>query len=93
MKCGTRLRWPFRRFSIQLTRPKYLFLHSAIVAGAPEKSLLVQRILSKDPDELTPPPEAQKDLTPAQIATLQRWIAEGAPWGKRWAFTPLAPGA
>lgn len=63
---------------------------AAIVPGAPEKSLLVQRILSKDPDELMPPPEAHKDLTPAQIATLQRWIAEGAPWGKHWAFTPLA---
>jgi len=53
----------------------------------------VQRILSKDPDELTPPPEVHKDLTAAQIATLQRWIAEGAPWGKHWAFTPLASGA
>ncbi|MFN0128521.1 MAG: PSD1 and planctomycete cytochrome C domain-containing protein [Verrucomicrobiales bacterium] len=62
---------------------------AAIVPGAPEKSLLVERILSKDPDELMPPPEAHKDLTPAQIATLQRWIAEGAPWGKHWAFTPL----
>ena len=62
---------------------------AAIVPGAPEKSLLAQRILSEDPDELMPPPEAHKDLTPAQIATLQRWIAEGAPWGKHWAFTPL----
>ena len=62
---------------------------AAIVAGVPEKSLIIQRMLSKDPDELMPPPEAHKDLTPAQIATLQRWIAEGAPWGKHWAFTPL----
>ncbi|MDA0814573.1 MAG: DUF1549 domain-containing protein, partial [Verrucomicrobia bacterium] len=62
---------------------------AAIVSGAPEKSLLVQRILSKDPDELMPPPEAHKDLTSAQIGTLQRWIIEGAPWGKHWAFTPL----
>jgi hypothetical protein len=93
VKCGTRHGWPFRCFSIQLNRPKYLFLHSAIVAGASEKSMLVQRILSKDRDELMPPPEAHKDLTPAQIATLQRGIAEGAPWGKHWAFTPLASGA
>jgi hypothetical protein len=62
---------------------------AAIVPGAPEKSLIIQRILSKDPDELMPPPEAHKDLTPSQIATLQRWIAEGAPWGKHWAFTSL----
>lgn len=62
---------------------------AAIVPGAPEKSLIIQRMLSKDPDELMPPPEAHKDLTPAQIATLQRWIAEGAAWGKHWAFTPL----
>ena len=62
---------------------------AAIAPGAPEKSLIIQRMLSKDPDELMPPPEAHKDLNPAQIATLQRWIAEGAPWGKHWAFTPL----
>ena len=62
---------------------------AAIVPGAPEKSLLVQRILSKDPDELMPPPQAHKDLTPAQTGTLQRWIAEGAAWGKHWAFAPL----
>lgn len=62
---------------------------AAIVPGAPEKSLLVERILSKDPDDVMPPPEAHKDLTPAQTGTLQRWIAEGAPWGKHWAFAPL----
>ena len=62
---------------------------AAILPGAPEKSLIVQRLLSKDPDELMPPPEAHKELTSAQIATVQRWIAEGAPWGKHWAFTPL----
>lgn len=62
---------------------------AAIVPGAPEQSLLVQRILSKDPDEVMPPPEAHKDLTPAQIEILQRWIAEGAAWGKHWALTPL----
>lgn len=62
---------------------------AAVEPGAPEKSLLVQRILSKNPDELMPPPESHKDLTPAQIETLQRWIAEGAPWGKHWAFAPL----
>ncbi len=39
-----------------------------------------------------PPPKAKlPDLTPAEVATLKRWIAEGAEYEAHWAFIPLQP--
>ncbi len=39
-----------------------------------------------------PPPTAHKTLTPAQIATIKRWIEEGAPWQEHWAYrVPVKP--
>lgn len=63
---------------------------AAIVPGAPEKSLLVERIRSADPDELMPPPESKKDLTAAQRDILEQWIREGAEYQDHWAFRPVA---
>jgi hypothetical protein len=62
---------------------------TAIIPGKPAESLLLQRIQTTDPDEVMPPPEVHKELSEAQRKTLERWIAEGAPWGRHWAFTPL----
>ena len=60
---------------------------TAIVPGKPEASELVARIVSADPDEVMPPPSSHKPrLNAEQVALLRRWIAEGAPWGKHWAF-------
>ena len=39
----------------------------AIVAGQPDKSELVRRIFSHDADELMPPPESNRKVTPAQM--------------------------
>ena len=59
----------------------------AIVPGAPEKSALVARITNSDPDEQMPPPKTGKKLTEQQIETLKRWVAQGAPYAKHWAYT------
>ncbi len=64
---------------------------TVIVPGQPSQSLLVARLRSADPDEVMPPPDSRKTLTPEQSRTLERWIQEGAPWGKHWAFEPLQP--
>jgi hypothetical protein len=64
---------------------------SVIVPGRPADSELVKRLSSTDPDELMPPAESHRALSPAQKELLQRWVAEGAPWGKHWAFEPLQP--
>src|SRR5688572_31252189 len=62
--------------------------YAAIVPGQPEKSEVFLRITSKDPDEVMPPRESHKTLTPAQIELLRQWIAEGAPYQNHWAFVP-----
>lgn len=56
--------------------------------GDVSKSELVKRLRSKDPEELMPPPEAHKPLTPEQIQILETWIAEGAKYDDHWSFVP-----
>jgi hypothetical protein len=63
-----------------------------IVPGKSSQSELGRRIRSADPNEVMPPPKANRKLTGQQIELLQRWIDEGARWGKHWAFEkPLRP--
>ncbi len=57
-----------------------------VAEGDPGASELVRRLLSEDPDEMMPPPELGRSLSPEQIETLKRWIREGAKWGRHWAF-------
>lgn len=61
----------------------------AIVPGAPEKSMILERLTSDDPNVVMPPPASHKQVKPEQIEILRRWIAEGAPWGKHWSFEPV----
>jgi len=61
---------------------------TAIVPGHADKSELVRRLLSDDPDELMPPPAAKLPLTDAQKKTLQAWVASGAEYKPHWAFAP-----
>ncbi len=60
-----------------------------IAPGKPEESELILRLLSKDEEEQMPPAKSNKRVTPAQIALLRQWIAEGAAYEKHWAF--IAP--
>ncbi len=63
----------------------------ALVAGHPEKSALVERILTTDKDEVMPPRKTGKKLTPEEIALLRRWIQEGAAYAGHWAYAkPVA---
>jgi hypothetical protein len=61
----------------------------AIKPGSPDQSEVWKRIISKDPDEMMPPPTSHKKLTDEQKQILRRWIAEGAPYQKHWSFEPL----
>ncbi len=58
----------------------------AIAPGDLAKSEAWQRILSKDEDEVMPPPESHKKLSDAEKALIKRWIEEGAAYQKHWAF-------
>ena len=60
----------------------------AIVPGHPEKSEILKRLISHDPDDQMPPPESNRKVTPAQIELIRRWIAQGAPYEKHWSFVP-----
>ncbi len=63
-----------------------------IVAGDPDKSLVLQRMTHAQPARRMPPPAANKNITPAQIETVRRWIAEGAKFQTHWAWTaPVRP--
>ena len=59
-----------------------------VIKGQPDQSSLYQRLLSKDEDEIMPPPEAHKELKPAQIALVKEWISQGAPWEAHWSLIP-----
>jgi hypothetical protein len=59
---------------------------AAVVPGAPERSELIRRITARDESEHMPPKETGNRLTAAQVDTLRRWIAEGAPYAEHWAF-------
>ncbi len=59
-----------------------------VVPGKPDESPLVARITSTDADERMPPADSGKTLSPEQIATLRRWIAQGAEYKQHWAFVP-----
>ena len=63
-------------------------LEPAIVPGDPARSPLIERLKSKDPEEVMPPPEAHKTVSPEQVALLERWIAEGARYEEHWSFLP-----
>ncbi|MEO1012764.1 MAG: DUF1553 domain-containing protein [Bacteroidota bacterium] len=57
-----------------------------IVPGKPDKSEMVERILSKDSETMMPPPEFKIDLTEKEKATLIKWISQGAEYKSHWSF-------
>jgi hypothetical protein len=61
---------------------------AVIVPGKPDESEFVKRILTHNEDDLMPPPKEKRPLSTAQIETLKRWVAEGAPYERHWAFIP-----
>ncbi|MCB0634958.1 MAG: DUF1549 domain-containing protein, partial [Lewinella sp.] len=65
----------------------------AIVPGDPRNSQLVARVHATDPEERMPPADSKLSLSPVEIATLERWIEQGAEWKDHWAFTPPAQAA
>jgi hypothetical protein len=82
-----------KKHPLRLDREEFAFKpledgKPAIIKGDPEASLLVRLMKTQDPDEIMPPPKSHKKLTPEQIATIERWIAEGAQYEEHWAFIP-----
>lgn len=61
---------------------------ASIVPNKPDESELVKRILSKDPDQVMPPPHEKKPLNESQITLLKQWIQDGAHYDQHWSFNP-----
>lgn len=53
------------------------------VAGDATKSMMIQRVHLPEVDEEHMPPKGKTQLTPEQIALLEWWIGEGAPFDKK----------
>ncbi|MCS1407634.1 MAG: hypothetical protein M2R45_00794 [Verrucomicrobia subdivision 3 bacterium] len=77
------------RFDMEDSAKGDLGGYSAIVPGHPEKSVLLDRVLSTDEDERMPPPQFKKALSGKQIEQLRQWISEGATWADHWSFEPI----
>lgn len=60
--------------------------HAFIVPGKPLKSLLYQRLISRDEDERMPPVDSGKKISASDIEKIRNWIEAGAPWASHWAF-------
>ena len=62
--------------------------HPGIDLQKPENSEVLRRVLTTDEDDLMPPADLHKPVTPAEADLLRRWITEGAPYEGHWAFIP-----
>jgi len=75
-----------RKAKLRLDVREVALERGAIVPGKPEESKLVEHIFADNPDDLMPPPETHKALTPAQKELLKAWIAAGAEYEPHWAY-------
>lgn len=57
-----------------------------IVAGKWSDSEIIARLTTDNADLKMPPPSSGKKVSPEQVATLKRWIDEGAEYKPHWAF-------
>jgi hypothetical protein len=60
----------------------------AIKPGSIAESEVWQRIIATDRDEVMPPPESHKTLSPDEKELIRQWIESGAKYEKHWAFVP-----
>jgi len=75
-----------RKAKLRLDVREVAVERGAIVPGKPGESKLVEHIYAENPDDLMPPPDSNRALTPAQKALLKDWIAAGAAYEPHWAY-------
>ncbi len=57
-----------------------------LVGGDADASELLRRILSKDEDEMMPPPNTHKSVTADEAALIRAWINQGGGYEVHWAY-------
>lgn len=67
--------------------------YQAIKPGDADASEVLHRLISDDPDNVMPPPDANKPkFSEAEVDLIRRWINSGAKFEKHWAFEkPIRP--
>jgi mono/diheme cytochrome c family protein len=66
--------------------------HAVVVRGKPEQSEMIARITASEPAKRMPPRKSGKKLTPQEIDLIARWIKQGAPFARHWAYSkPIRP--
>lgn len=63
-------------------------LASVVEAGAPDDSLLIDRVAEPDDEFRMPPADHGRRLNPTEVELLRRWIDQGAKWQRHWAYEP-----
>ena len=58
----------------------------ALVAGKPELSEVFRRISTQDTSQRMPPVNSGLKLSTREIKLIEKWIQQGAPYEKHWAF-------
>lgn len=81
-KAGLRLDTPEGAFAGLKSNPN---LH-AIVAHKPLKSEAIKRVLADNPSIVMPPPESNLALSEREVATLIKWVEQGAEYQPHWSF-------
>ncbi len=77
-----------RKAKLRLDQAEDAVKAGAIVPGNLEESTMLQRIASRDPDEVMPPPDSHLTLSEEEKALLRRWVEQGAEYQGHWAFIP-----
>ncbi|HEV3115546.1 MAG TPA: DUF1549 domain-containing protein, partial [Gemmataceae bacterium] len=63
-----------------------------VTRGKPDESELIARITAADAAQRMPPRKTGKKLTAQEVELFTRWVKEGAPYSKHWAYVkPLRP--
>lgn len=76
-----------READLRLDQRESATEYGAIVPGDPDGSELLARVTSEDLDLRMPPVDShRKPLSSGEIEKIRRWIADGAEWGRHWAF-------
>lgn len=57
-----------------------------VVAGKPNQSEIINRILTEDPEQIMPTPKSNLKLDAREKAMLVKWVEQGAKWKSHWAF-------
>ncbi len=66
--------------------------YQAIVPGDSKASVLIDRVLADDVDDVMPPPKSGHRLTAEQVRLLSQWIDDGANYQAHWSYVkPVRP--